>query len=248
MHSFELDSPEEDVVLLYHLGLGFHELNLFNYEKGEKWFNDNLEDISAYRARYLHLCLKMLDTQFDDKKRWIIKNPDHANYLHVFMDEFPQAKIIVTHRNPEKTVPSLATTLLFAQHIAVHSPFDNPNYQATPKGWGESVMRQCSNATFRLVESRNFLKNNDPERADKQIFDISYSELVANPVEAVKKIYSKFDLEFTEEHEKNIIEYLQKERPARRNYTLSDYEVTKSQVNSEFSHYINEFKAFLDID
>lgn len=247
-HAYHLDSPEEDVVLLYHLGLGFHEINLFGHQEAENWFQNHLESVSAYRLRYLHLCLKILDTAFDEKKRWIIKNPDHSNYLLSFMDEFPQAKIIFTHRNPLNTVPSFATTLLFAQHVAVHSPFDPPNYVATPKGWGESIIRHCATSTFRLVESRKFLKENDPERDDKQIIDISYSELVSDPIATVKKIYEKFDLEFTEEHEQKMIEFLNQERSPTKKYSLEGYHISKYQVEAEFSHYINEFKAFIDKD
>ena len=56
--------------------------------------------------RHYHRCVQLIGSNEPDK-RWLLKNPGHIDNLDLLFAIFPDAKVIQTHRDPAKAVPSL---------------------------------------------------------------------------------------------------------------------------------------------
>ena len=68
-----------------------------------------LEEDAAYE--YYYKCVQLIGMNEPDK-RWLLKNPGHIEQLDLLWAIYPDAKVIQTHRDPAKAVPSLCSLLM----------------------------------------------------------------------------------------------------------------------------------------
>lgn len=121
LHYFAAHAPEEDCIILFGLNAFWYISYLLSDIDPE--LPSILRERSPYICRYLHLFLKTLNYYCPPESHWVIKNPDHSQYLESFLGEFPNANIIVTHRDPKKVVPSWTKLTLFSNHLFLLDDF-----------------------------------------------------------------------------------------------------------------------------
>jgi len=117
-------------------------------------------------------------------RRWVLKSPDHAYGLEQLFAVFPDALIIQTHRNPSEVLRSSChlTEVLYGLYAR--------------KGKGEPVGTREVRMLSGLVERFIQFRDAHPEYEDR-FLDIQYTELVSDPLAAVRRIYNQFDLPLT---------------------------------------------------
>src|SRR5579864_578294 len=74
----------------------------------DAWWQCQSEE-AAYRHYYR--CVQLIGSN-DPEKRWLLKNPGHIDNLGLLFAIYPDAKVIQTHRDPAKAVPSLVSLLM----------------------------------------------------------------------------------------------------------------------------------------
>jgi hypothetical protein len=52
-----------------------------------------------------------------DDRTWLLKNSDHYGHLDSLFAMFPDARVVVTHRDPIKSIPSLCSVLEHAHRL-----------------------------------------------------------------------------------------------------------------------------------
>mmetsp|Transcript_8625 Transcript_8625/g.10652 ORF Transcript_8625/g.10652 Transcript_8625/m.10652 type:complete len:203 (+) Transcript_8625:634-1242(+) len=119
MHYISARNPEEDVLVLF-MPFAFWYINYMLH------FADNelpglLRERASYLCRFLHLYLKVLDSSCPPESHWVLKNPDDSQYLPSFLKEFPEANVVVTHRDPTSVVGSWAQMSLLSQHTYIYN-------------------------------------------------------------------------------------------------------------------------------
>jgi len=105
IHPIEVDDPEE----CYHLfrnhflvSPGFDFAYVPSYWK---WWDE-----TAYRDLYrMHKRQLQALQWLNPKKHWVLKCPNHLAGLKYLLEAYPDARIVYTHRSPDKTVPSLCS-------------------------------------------------------------------------------------------------------------------------------------------
>jgi hypothetical protein len=105
IHPIEVDDPEECYHLFRNHFLvppGFDFANVPSYWKW--WDATSHRDVYRMHKRQLQ-ALQWLDP----KQHWVLKCPNHLSGLQYLLEAYPDARIIYTHRSPEKTVPSLCS-------------------------------------------------------------------------------------------------------------------------------------------
>ncbi|MDB4582197.1 sulfotransferase [Draconibacterium sp.] len=180
--------------------------------------------------RYERLFFTMLDVYRPAKTHWTLKGPDYAVYFPFIFDEYQDAKVIVTHRNPLITLPSLCR-LWESWCIA----FDRDG----------SFDKHQFAQLIRLIQKKYInvplnYRRKHPEKED-QIFDCMYDDFFLDPIMMVKKVYQEFDLEYTEEFEKRMIVYLENNKQGkygRHKYSLEEYGFDAESLYEEFSDYM----------
>ncbi len=113
--------------------------------------------------------------------RWVLKSPDHVRGLEALFSVFPNALIIQTHRNPLESLQSSIqlTEVLHGLYARPQEREKLAELEAGNLAWG--------------VERMIRFRDGHPELADRFV-DVSYSELTADPLAVVQRIFRKFEM------------------------------------------------------
>ncbi|MCY4276828.1 MAG: sulfotransferase [Gammaproteobacteria bacterium] len=179
VHPIEYDAPEEDILLLDHCFMSQSWEALLRVPSYAKW----LESQDHERAyRYLEDVLKLM-VRGGQETSWVIKSPHHAEYLDVVLKVFPQAHVVLTHRDPLVATPSFLSMVAHGWGLSS----DVIDTGEIASHWVAKIERMMR----RVLAVR--------EAADQARFiDVSYDDLVQNPIDELVRIYERAGIEFDE--------------------------------------------------
>lgn len=183
--------------------------------------------------RYERTFFTMLDAYRPAPSHWTLKAPNYAPVFPLVFDEYPDVRMVVTHRNPLVTFPSICR-LLESWNIAFDrdGTFDKHRFAQ----FTETIMDACINGPFAYRKA-------NPGK-ERQIFDCLYDELFADPVAMVKRIYSYFDLEVTPVFEQRMKTYLannQQGKYGRHRYSLEEYGIDAGRYFETHRDYMTTY-------
>lgn len=219
IHYMDATSVEECWRLLRQTGKSISFESLANIPRYSAWLARQ-DWTDAYERHRANLQLVGLN---DQDRRWVLKNPSHLVALDALMRVYPDALVVVTHRDPVTSMASACS--LSAEATAGHST----TFVGDAIGRTQLDMLARSWSTF--VEAR---RRYDPS----QFLDIDYRAFVADPVETVAEVYDAFGLAWSAAAQSEVarIDAESREgkaRPAHR-YALADYGLTENQVRDAF--------------
>lgn len=162
----------------------------------------------------------------DADKRWVLKNPSHLFALDALLTVYPDALVVVTHRDPRTVIPSVCSLTA----------------QAT-EGWsrkfvGDTIGRSQLDLWARGLDSFTEARaRHDPA----QFVDVDYRDFVADPLGTVGTIYDRFDLRLSAGAEQAMAALHAESRsgdrkPAHR-YTLEEFGLGAADVDERFPDY-----------
>ena len=220
-HEFEATSPEEDNIL-YANGFraGFLPF-FFDAPDYVRWLDtQDLRSNYAYGRQQLQL--------MSWKKRadyWVIKAPAHLFAIDALLSAFPDANIVVNHRDPREVIPSLCSLAAGFRGMQV----DRLDLRAL----GAEFVEALGHGPRRAIADR---AQADPAR----FCDVSFPRLVAEPIETVRAICEHFGYDFCPEYEAKARRYLAEnprhKRGAHR-YALEDFGLDGPTVDHHFADY-----------
>ena len=187
--------------------------------------NDRL----AQALRFHRRALKHL--QWKTPGQWILKFPSYLSNLPSLFKEFPDAKVIVTHRDPIKVMASSANMLATLRW----QRSDHVNFEelATPIVQGFPM----------LLDMVSQQRQSGVVPKD-QMFDIHYAELIGNQQAAIRKLYEQLGIEFTAEAEKRMKAYVAakpKHRHGVHSYRFEDLGASHDEMRAKFAGYMQEY-------
>jgi hypothetical protein len=229
IHPAEPDAPEEEVILLEQSFLTTTPESMMNVPTYAKWLRGQ-DHLPAYRS--LKRMMQYLQWQRPGPNtpvRWVLKTPHHLEYLDPLLEVFPRATIVQTHRDPLRTSPSLFSMITHLQMI--FSDEVDPRRVANDCLDKIESMARCTLATRERVQDRGFI-------------DVSYYDLVEDPIPQVERIYEAAGKELTNEA-RNAMEESRKvnkqHKYGRHKYSLADFGMTKDDVELRIAEYRARF-------
>jgi len=132
----------------------------------------------------------------DRRERWVLKAPSHLSALATLLAVYPDARVVVTHRDPLKILPSVASILYSTAYV--RSDAVDPDAM---RGWftGET----CRG----LLDGMTAFRASGAASA-RQFHDLRYADLVAQPLHAIGALYDAFGLRLSAEAEARMRAYL----------------------------------------
>lgn len=127
--------------------------------------------------------------------RWVLKAPSHLSDLPLVFSTYPDARVVVTHRDPLRVIGSLAD-LMATLHF-MHS--DHVDH---------AVLVEFMALGLELQMDRVAAERDAGEIPDDQISDVVYRDLVHDPVGAIEGLYARWDLPVSEVYRSNLEAYL----------------------------------------
>jgi hypothetical protein len=201
---------------------------------------ESMADIPSYRDWFLHEAdygpafryhkrlLQML--QAEAPGRWTLKNPWHPLFLDALTQVYPDAQLVMTHRDPADVVGSACSLIkvvrqLTSDDIDLH-------------GIGRSMVD-----IFQLMIARaNAFK---AARGQDAIYDIQYADVMRDPLGTVRGIYTRFDEPLTPQAEAAMQRYMASNsqgKHGKHSYTLEEFGLTRAGVHAIFAEYIERYK------
>lgn len=224
IHYASADTPEECVMLLAHtfrdVQLGVEPL----MEPYASWFRR--QDLRPAYAYYRGL-LQMLDWQRPGE-RWLLKSPAHLWALDVLVEMFPDACLVLTHRNPLECIGSYCS--MIEALMAEREGLD-------PRQLGETVLEYLARSLERGLAARD---RSDPDR----FLDVDYRDLVDDPLGVARRIHAHFGLPLPAEAEAAMARHV-REHPRGRHgtheYGLEPYGLSPGRIRERLAFYLDRF-------
>ncbi len=163
---------------------------------------------------------------------WVLKAPSHLLALDALFRVYPDAGIVMTHRDPLKVLPSCAS---FTE--VLRGGFTD---QLDRKKLGREVKDRWEGGAALAIK---FREENPVLRG--RFFDVHYSELVREPISVVRRIYEHFGMRLTGEAEKAMERFLA-ENPMNKKgvhrYSLAEFDFDPSVERHRFQFYTDYFR------
>jgi len=158
-----------------------------------------------------------------------LKNPWHPLFLDALTTVYPDAQLVMTHRDPADVVGSCCSLIKHVRQL--HS--DHVDLEDI----GRSMVD-----TFSLMIERMLAYK--ARNGWDSIFDVQYADTVRDPIGTVQRIYDHFGEPFTPEAEAAMNTYIAdnpKGKHGAHSYALEEYGLTKEAVHARFGEYIDRF-------
>eukprot|EP01062_Namystynia_karyoxenos_P057788 TRINITY_DN4894_c0_g1_i1.p1 TRINITY_DN4894_c0_g1~~TRINITY_DN4894_c0_g1_i1.p1 ORF type:complete len:864 (+),score=237.62 TRINITY_DN4894_c0_g1_i1:62-2593(+) len=231
-HAFEAEGVEEEVMLL-DLGSFLSPCSEATY-RCPSWaaWRKGADNRPGYAA--MRRMLQLLDWQ-QPGERWLLKTPHHLWYLGELFAEFPDAKVIITHRHPSAVVPSMCKLIKASRSVMSTYCHDAELGQE----WCANVAGQCSAAAAFRAAHR--------ERASA-ILDVGYHSLMDNTTAELRRIYHFIGWELPPQIEELLVQ-TQSARPqhahGRHDYGLAEFGLSTESICRDFAEYTAAYADYL---
>lgn len=223
IHPLEPDAPDEEILVLGQMfvstmieGMNFvpsfaRWLNGYNQSKG----HEDLRTILQY-------------LQWQDPTRrgakWILKSPSNLPYTEVAAKAFPDALLIMTHRDPLQTVPS---------YVSMQAALYKLSATLTDREVGEFWFP-------RLVEWMRLFEGARERIGEHRFIDIDYREVGKDPMTQAERVLSRVGIPVDERLEAVLGEFLagnKREQRPMHDYSLERFGLDEEAIKREFAAY-----------
>lgn len=218
------DGPMECVTILAQHFLSAQLVTVFNIPAYHRWMLE-VDEVAAYR--YHKLVLQVL--QSEKPGRWHLKSPHHAVAMGALSTVYPDAKLIVTHRDPIKTLASTCSLV-----VSLTGTFSDAD-------WRSYIVEIWTETVDAMINRTLDFRDAHPE---VQFVDVMYDDFVKDPVAAVAGIYDDLGRDLTPEAEKAMREMAAREpqhKFGKHTYALADVGLRREDVQARFERYFERF-------
>lgn len=229
IHELAGDQPNECIFLLAYSFASDMWIGRFHVPSFAVWTGTHdLRPAYAYHAKLLRLLQWR-----HPKPRWVLKAPSHLGRLRLLFDTYPEARVVITHRDPIQVLASTADTLASLKWMGR----DDADYDADVRQMAFGNAYLCQ----RLTDERKAGK-----LPEDRIVDLRYADLMADPVAALRGVYARFEIPFPEALAGRIRAHLAarpKDRHGAHAYAFAD---TGLDLEKERLRYA-DYQAYFDV-
>lgn len=157
------------------------------------------------------------------EQTWLLKNPFHTFGMEPLLSTFPDARVIVLHRNPVETIASGASL------TSRNADFWHK------EELGPIRLEVCSRAVERMADAR--------KRHPGHCLDVSYRTLIGDPLGTIRSIYEHYGLRLCEDTAAAMSAWLAANpqgKHGKHSYSSEEFGISDDDVRNAFSAYISE--------
>ncbi len=223
MHENGGDVPNEDPLIDMLEFASDHFMGSYPVASYGRWLaRADLEPVFRAHRRVLQLLQWRCGS-----RRWVLKSPSYLAKLPAFFTQYPDAYVVLTHRDPLKVLPSLVSIMATLQWM--HS--DSVDVDA--------VVKSAVTGTA-IVMDLVMRWRADGTLPDDRIIDVRFDDLVGDPWRTLRALYTRIGEELTVETEQRMRSYLEarpRERHGRHDYAFTDTGLDVAETRARFAEY-----------
>lgn len=225
VHNEEPDGPTECISVMSQDFKSLFWEALTNVPSYSSWLLGT-DHRSAYE--YHRTVLQLLQSG-GARGRWTLKSPHHAIALDPLTAVYPDARLVLLHRDPTVLVASVCS--LIRTLSGTFTDADHTRYIAEhwPNVLEESIRRVDA---FRAANPQ------------QRIVDVHYRDLVTDPVETIQRLYASFGEELSPEASDAMRAHVAA-RPKGKfgvhRYSLDEFGLDAGELRERFAHYVERY-------
>jgi hypothetical protein len=224
VHLTGAELPQECVAILSHTFMSDQFDTMFNVPAYRDW-----QERQEMRPAYEYHRQFLQHLQFRRPGRWVLKAPAHMLMLDALFAVYPDARVVQTHREPLEVLPS--TTSLSTLLRGTFSDHVDPALigRETSQFWADTL------ETFMRLRAGH---------STQQFFDLTFEEILRDPIDAVRRLYGYFGDELTAVTESRMREFLAsnpRDKHGRHRYTLEQFGLDPASESPRFTRYRERF-------
>lgn len=227
IHPLDPDSPDEEIIVLGQMfvstmieGMSYvpsfaQWLNTYDQSRG----HEDLKTILAY-------------LQWQDPARrgckWVLKSPSHLCYTEIAARAFPDAVLIMTHRDPLDVVPSFAS-----MEAALYKLSSTVTDQQAGRFWGK-----------RLAEWMHRFEAARGGIGEDRFIDIDYRDVGKDPLGQARRVLERMGIGNAEGLDQVLTEFLEGNKREQRplhDYSLERFGLNADEICSDFADYRSRY-------
>lgn len=225
IHPVQATSPEEDCLLMDLTFMSQTAEATQQVPSYAAWLEEQ-DHGEAYR--YFEKVLKYLQW-VGPKGRWLLKTPAHLEHLDALLEVFPGARVLFTHRDPTRCIASFCSMMAHAYGMFTD--------EVDPRVVGARWLRKDALMMRRALEARD-------RAGEGQFLDVSYYDLVRDPLAEVRRVYGWLGVELTREVEARMAAWGRanpQHKHGRHRYGLGAFGLDAAEVEAAFDGYRERF-------
>jgi hypothetical protein len=227
LHLYDEDGPDECHAFLEQSygAAGLH--NLYRVPAFFDWLMDELDFVQIYRIHRRQLQLLQWRSE---RKPWALKYPNHVIALNEILQVYPDARFVMTHRDPVQVVPSIAKMTFHLRRMRAAGPVDK-----------KQVGRDMVHFIQRHIE-RILAFDRGPYGA--RVIHVDYYALVADPVREMREIHHRLGIDTPDEVATRVADWHAanpQNARGRNDYGLEEYGLNEGELCERFDEYMRRF-------
>ena len=232
-HYMAADSPQECVAITALNFCSYQFLAQAYLPSYDNWLSNEADQVR--NLRWHKRFLQYLQSGGIRPVRWLLKSPAHLLRLKALFDVYPDARIVMPHREPSRFIASVASLItstrsLYTDH---HDPVRTG--RALLRTWGGYLDR--------------FLRDRESLGKENRFIDFHFDEFVGNQMRIVERIYDRFGWELDPQSRTRMEDFLRRERKDKHGvhaYSLEQFGLSAAEFDQRYKRYhefLRELKA-----
>jgi len=230
IHETTATGPNEDGVVLAHEFKSPHlEALLWIPSYGDWRARCDMKSAYRYHQRFI----KLLQWRCPPR-RWQLKSPVHLHSIEALLAVYPDARIIMTHRDPAKVIPSACSMWRATMRLYSSDVRDRELGALIPEFWARSLRR--------VIEYRQ-------KHGDDRFYDIAYRDMLDQPVETVRGMYEHFGEPFTPAAEAAMRAWVRRNPKGKHGahvYTPDEFGLDAAGLRERYRFYTERFAVAIE--
>jgi hypothetical protein len=232
MHELASNLPCECVHFLMYDFSGPYWSMIYDTPSYTGWQLEHLETL----GRVYKLHRRMLQTFGHEApdptpRQWLLKSPFHVASLPALFAEYPDARVIHTHRDPRKFLASLVSILSAVRYMRSDAV-------------DVAVIASAMQMTYQLFLEETIGQRVEGAIPDDRIVDLQFVDLMDDPVAGLRRTYEQLTLDWPRGHGEVITRYLQQKPKGKHGahaYSLADVGLDDDSVRETFKNYVAHY-------
>jgi hypothetical protein len=232
MHPMNPDHVHEELELMTP---DFTSYNLEWVARTPKWRDYFLAHDQTPHYAYMKTVLQIMQW-YRPRERWVLKSPQHLEQIGPLMATFPDATVVVTHRDPVAVVQSTITMLTYGARTSYKT--------SDPEWYRDYWIDRIGRLLDSSLRDRHLLP---PDRT----VDVFFHKYMADELGTMQRIYDAAGIEFTEAAKAEVAAHQAahpRGKEGRVVYDLrGDFGVNPEEVRSRFTNYMSMFPVQIEV-
>ena len=177
-------------------------------------------------------CLQQLQYR-TELKQWVLKSPDHLVSIKDLFKVYPDARIIQTHRDPMKVIPSYSSLNFALTSLSSH------------RTTSDQVGRAMADLWHHGLQNTHVFRQEHPELAERFI-DVRFEEVCDDLMGLVERLYKRLGLDFTEDIRLRMNQFIEdnpRNKHGKHRYSLEQFGLDEAKESRRFSWYEPYWKS-----